>query len=78
MPKWLGPGAETLREAPVRGVVFYLKRLRASGDVLFAALLLGLVGWYLFEKGDLAEARATKEESLAVLRDDSLAGREKP
>ena len=34
LPKWLGPGAETLREAPVRGVVLYLKRLRASGDVL--------------------------------------------
>lgn len=29
LPKWLGPGAE-----PVRGVVLYLKRLRASGDVL--------------------------------------------
>jgi non-specific serine/threonine protein kinase len=42
---------------------------RASGDALFAGLLLGLVGWYLFEKGDLAGARATKNESLAILRD---------
>jgi hypothetical protein len=46
-----------------------IEHTRASGDLLFTGLLLGLVGWYLFEKGDLVGARATKNESLVILRD---------
>jgi hypothetical protein len=46
-----------------------IKYTRASGDGLFTGLLLGLLGWSLFEQGDLFGARRPKEESLGILRD---------
>ena len=36
--------------------------------MLFTGLLLGLVGWSLFEQGDLLAARTIKKESLGIPR----------
>ena len=42
--------------------------IRASGDEMFTALVLGILGWTTLVDGDVALARRYKEESLAILR----------
>jgi non-specific serine/threonine protein kinase len=42
--------------------------IRASGDAMFTALVLGILGWCTLVDGDAELARRYKEESLAILR----------
>jgi predicted ATPase len=51
-----------------------LRHVRASGDLLYTGLLLGLLGWYSMVEGSLDKARAYKREGLEILR--SLGSRE--
>ena len=61
---WRQGNHREAREQYQQAVAF----IRASGDAMFTALVLGLLSWSTLADGDVALARRYQEEGVAILR----------